>query len=144
MKLPPPTSAPLPRRKIGAEFEDLATAHLQSKGYRILDRNRVYPWGEIDIIAEQYATTRSGAKMLMLVFVEVRGRSVEHEWLSLEESILPRKAARLRRAIETYLLFYRGQAAQTRLDLVTVRGYSDEVKIDHYENYITLERARRY
>ncbi|MBS1958142.1 MAG: YraN family protein [Bdellovibrionales bacterium] len=144
MNIPPPTITPASRRKIGAEFEDIATAHLQSKGYRILDRNRVYPWGEIDIVAEHHTTDMNGAKTLMLVFVEVRGRSVEHEWLSLEESILPRKAARLRRAIETYLLFYRGAAAQTRLDLVTVRGYSDEVKIDHYENYISLERARRY
>ena len=131
------------RRAAGQKFESVAAGYLIEHGYRIIDRNRTYPWGEIDIIAEHYATTHAGQKALTLVFVEVRSRSVEEEWFCIEESIQPKKANRLRRAIETYLLFYKGPAAQVRIDLMAVRGYSDQIHIDHYENYISLERQPR-
>jgi len=54
------------KRQIGNEGEDLACSYLESKGWRILDRNYVYDHAEVDIIA--YDDTA-------IVFVEVKLRS---------------------------------------------------------------------
>ena len=51
------------KRKIGKEQEDRAAAHLESLGYRILEKNFCCRFGEIDLIAEQED---------YLVFVEVK------------------------------------------------------------------------
>ena len=130
-----PPSAPRPtRRAIGDRFEDRAAEYLQAHGYRILERNRVYPWGEIDIIAEEEFESPFRGKVRALVFVEVRG-SVDGGWITPAESVLPKKAARLRRAIETYLLFYKGKADDVRIDLITVEGDEEPV---HLQDYIQL------
>lgn len=130
-----PPSAPRPsRRAIGDRFEDRAVEFLRERGYRILERNRVYPWGEIDIIAEEEFESPFRGHVRQLVFVEVRG-SVDGSWVTPAESILPKKAARLRRAIETYLLFYKGGADDVRVDLITVEGDEEPV---HYPDYIQL------
>lgn len=52
-------------KKIGGAGEDLAEAYLKKNGYRILERNKVTPYGEIDLIAMDGDT---------LVFVEVKAR----------------------------------------------------------------------
>jgi putative endonuclease len=130
-----PPSAPRPtRRSIGNGFENRAAEYLRAQGYRILERNRVYPWGEIDIIAEEEFESPFRGKVRALVFVEVRG-SVDGGWVTPAESILPKKAARLRRAIETYLLFYKGNATDVRVDLITVEGDEEPV---HLPDYIQL------
>ncbi|MDD7740664.1 MAG: YraN family protein [Fusicatenibacter sp.] len=54
------------KRKIGKEQEDRAAAHLESLGYRILEKNFCCRFGEIDLIAEQED---------YLVFVEVKYRT---------------------------------------------------------------------
>lgn len=54
------------RKKLGNEGEDLAAAHLRSRGFRILERNaRMGRLGELDIVALDGRT---------LVFVEVKTR----------------------------------------------------------------------
>ncbi len=55
-------------RKIGDTGENIATHFLQSRGYKILERNYLKPWGEIDIICERSGVVR---------FVEVKSVSVE-------------------------------------------------------------------
>ena len=122
------------RRKIGDQFEARAAAYLLREGYRILDRNRVYPWGEIDIIAEENWISPYRGSVRTLVFVEVRG-TTDGAWISPSESILSKKAARLKRAIETYLLFYRGFAQEVRIDLMTIHG---EQPPKHLPNFIIL------
>jgi putative endonuclease len=41
-----------PRRRLGALGERLAAAHLESAGYRILERNFRTRYGELDLVAE--------------------------------------------------------------------------------------------
>ena len=119
-------SPPLPttRRQIGDRFELKAQAYLESLGYKIIDRNRIYPWGELDIVAEMGR---------VLVFIEVRGTE-DGAWISPEESLTFKKQMRLKRAIQTYLLYYRGPATDVRLDLIAVTG--DQLK--HYPGYMNL------
>ena len=51
---------------LGKQGEELARAHLQKQGYRILEQNFRTRLGEIDLVAEDNGT---------LVFVEVKARS---------------------------------------------------------------------
>ena len=53
------------RRTIGDFGEEIALKYLEKKGYQILDRNFLKPYGEIDIIA---------IKNDILTFVEVKTR----------------------------------------------------------------------
>ena len=53
-------------REIGNEGEELACAYLESKGWRILERNYFFEKSEVDIIA--YDDTA-------IVFIEVKLRS---------------------------------------------------------------------
>jgi putative endonuclease len=55
-------------RDIGAIGEKVAAEFLSRKGYRILERNYLKPWGEIDIIAVKSDVVR---------FVEVKAVSRE-------------------------------------------------------------------
>lgn len=41
------------KRKVGTSFEDIAARHLETLGYRILERNVYTPFGEVDIVAER-------------------------------------------------------------------------------------------
>lgn len=50
-------------RQTGSEGEERAAAYVQGLGYKILERNKRYPFGEIDILAEDGET---------LVIIEVK------------------------------------------------------------------------
>ena len=71
----------------------MTVLYLESKGFRVLERNYLRKWGEIDIVAE---------KGDLLRFVEVK--SVTRESSLPMQNMHYRKAQRLRRAVQTYLL----------------------------------------
>lgn len=97
------------KRQLGDLGEDIACKYLEIKGFRIVERNYLRKWGEIDIVAE---------KGPLLSFVEVKSarldstsdaRQVSCENDSRgtyrpEENVHPAKLKRLHRAIQTYLL----------------------------------------
>lgn len=56
------------RRRTGNTGEEIAAQYLESKCFRIIDRNYLKPWGEIDIIAEKSGIIR---------FIEVKSISRE-------------------------------------------------------------------
>ncbi|MSR70740.1 YraN family protein [Candidatus Kaiserbacteria bacterium] len=95
---------PSPKRKLGDTGEEVACKYLESKGFRVLERNYLRKWGEIDIVAE---------KGSLLSFVEVKsvtrepheiGKPAISRGYRPEENVHPAKLKRLHRAIQTYLL----------------------------------------
>lgn len=77
------------KQALGAAGEDLAAAYLQSRGYRIVERNYRRRWGEADIIALDVDGT--------CVIVEVRSRSDRRYAVEAAHSVGPRKQRQLRR-----------------------------------------------
>ncbi|MBC7231683.1 MAG: YraN family protein [Chloroflexi bacterium] len=81
------------RRALGQKGEDLAVRYLQQLGYTVLERNYRSAEGEIDIIARDKER---------LAFIEVRTRRGT-AFGSPEESVTPRKQARLATVARQYL-----------------------------------------
>ncbi|KKW35987.1 hypothetical protein A2852_00980 [Candidatus Adlerbacteria bacterium RIFCSPHIGHO2_01_FULL_54_23] len=90
------------KRQTGDIGEGVACHWLENRGYKVIERNYLKPWGEIDIVAE---------KAKKLYFVEVKSVSREsfaklgsREMYRPEENVHPSKLKRLHRAVQTYLL----------------------------------------
>jgi putative endonuclease len=121
------------RQSLGGFGERVAGAHLEAKGYTIIDRNfRVFE-AEIDLIA------RDGDAV---VFVEVRTRRGGDAGMAAL-SINARKARQLLRAVEFYAERHADLTdAPLRIDVVTVELARDGAlqAVTHYEDAIRPDR----
>ena len=106
----------LERARTGRRAEELAAAHLEGRGFRIVARNWRRPEGELDVVADDEGTC---------VFVEVRSRT-GLEFGHPLESINPRKRGQIVRAARLYLDAEPTQAAGFRFDVVGVTFFNDE------------------
>lgn len=114
-----------PRQRLGRRGEEAAAAYLQANGYTILARNLRCGRGEIDILA-----ARGG----LLVFVEVRTRR-SGTFAHPEETVTPRKQARLLAAAQQYLQDHPDCPETWQFDVVAVEGDPDrQPVITHFEN----------
>ncbi len=122
--------------KIGQIGESIACKYLEGKGFKVIERNYNRKWGEIDIICH--------FKKKKLHFVEVK--SVSRENVSYEtpdfrpeEKVDDRKRARLKRAIETYML-ERNVPHETdfQIDLLVVflNPETKQARVESLENII--------
>lgn len=127
------------KRRLGDIGENVACVFLEKNGFKIIERNYLRKWGEIDIVAKKGA---------MIHFVEVKsvscvtldnvsharptepspkdsfwrepfGRGTMGEYRP-EDNMHPWKLKRLSRAMQTYLLEKRIDL-DWQLDLITVR-----------------------
>jgi putative endonuclease len=103
------------RAGTGRRAEDIAAAHLQTAGLRIVARNWRRPEGELDIVADDAGTC---------VFVEVRSRTGEEHGHPLE-TVTPPKRARVIRAARLYLDAETPAAAGYRFDVVAITFWTD-------------------
>lgn len=123
------------KKNVGQIGEDLASKHLKSLGFSIMDRNFLRPFGEIDIIAK---------KGNNLHFVEVKTVTVSDDVprgtdaYEPEDNVHSWKLARLNKTIQSYLL-EKGideDKNDYQLDLITV--YLDKgqklIKIEYLDN----------
>ncbi len=112
---------PTEKQKIGQIGEDSACRWLVNNGYKIVERNYLKKWGEIDIVARKGKT---------LHFIEVKAVSrdlsnVTHvtfdDSYRAEDNVHPWKLQRLGRTIQSYLL-ERDVSDETdwQFDVVTV------------------------
>lgn len=117
-----------PRQSIGRLGEDLAARRLAAQGYTLRARNWRCATGELDLVLE-----RDDA----LIFVEVRTRRGDR-FGTPEESITPRKRARLISAALTYLSEHAATDQAWRIDVVAIEiGARGEVRrFNHLENAI--------
>lgn len=104
------------RRRIGDLGEGIACEYLLRKGFEIVQRNYLKPWGEIDIVARKDGIYR---------FIEVKSISREKgsremlNGLTAEDHIHPAKLQRLARAVETYMADIPGDV-DFQIDVVAV------------------------
>jgi putative endonuclease len=103
------------RRDLGDFGERVAAAHLEAKGYRIVERNFRVREGEVDVIAERDGT---------LVFVEVRTRRGSALGTAAE-SVTAAKAARLIVAAQAYAQSLATPPADQRIDVIAVTLAAD-------------------
>lgn len=110
-------------RQTGASAESIVAAHLQKKGYTILERNFRNKFGEIDVIA------RDGK---ILVFVEVKAKIGGNFGLP-EDMVSQGKIQRVRNMATIYM---KGELLSCRIDVVAIVFDEDEyvVRLTHYEN----------
>lgn len=98
--------------------EDIACRFLERKGFKVIDRNYLKKWGEIDVIAEKAGTFR---------FIEVKSVSREiggefsreNSGYNPEELVHPAKLKKLARTVEMYMN-ERGGERDYQIDVVTV------------------------
>jgi putative endonuclease len=115
-----------PRHRLGRAGEDLAAAHLERLGYRIVTRNHRTRFGELDIVALDAET---------LVFCEVKTRrsGAWGPWEALGE----RKRAQVRRIAREYLATVpdRPRTPNLRCDAigVVIDARGRLVSLDHLE-----------
>ena len=106
------------KRQIGNIGEDAAARFLERRGFVIIERNHLRPWGEIDIIAVKGGTVR---------FIEVKAVSREmigdvtreNEGYRPEEQVHPAKLKKLARTAELYMS-ERNDQRDYQLDVVGV------------------------
>jgi len=106
---------------IGKIGEDTACKFLVKQGYKIVDRNYLKKWGEIDIVAQ---------KSNKLHFIEVKTVSREnladvtyetYDSYRPEDNIHPWKLQRLARTIQSYLIEKKfSEKNEWQFDIVSV------------------------
>jgi putative endonuclease len=124
------------KRKIGDIGESVACRYLEKRGFHVVERNYLKPWGEIDIVAE---------KGNLLAFVEVKAVTreplgvVSREMIRPEENMHPAKIERLHRAVQTYLMDRRipeSRPWQIDLACVFLDFNAKRAKVEMFENVI--------
>lgn len=114
---------------LGKKGENIATAHLIGKDYKILERNWRYVKDEIDIIAETED---------FIVFVEVKTRSTSF-FGEPEESVNEKKEKFLIRAADEYII-QKDIDKEARFDIISIVIESNKQTVRHIEDafYPTL------
>ena len=116
------------RSEFGFWAESYVAQYLETKGYKIIDRNYKKPWGEIDIVA---------SKDCIIVFVEVKANKEKMVGFEPEERVSPEKLRRLHRAVQTYLVSKKHNSEQEwQIDIValTIDKGRGVAKIKHFKN----------
>ncbi len=98
------------RARLGRAGEDAAARHLESQGYRLVERNYRNRLGEIDIVATEGQ---------ILCFVEVKARRTGAFGGGLE-AVEGRKRAQVRRVAAYYLGRFGPNPPTCRFDVVEV------------------------
>ena len=116
------------RKDLGDFGERVAKAHLESKGYRILETNFRVREGEVDIVAE-----RDG----VVAFVEVKTRRGDAMG-SAAEAIDERKARRLLLAAQAFGQQHPELPPGRRIDLIAIDldGGGRVVSLQHIESAV--------
>jgi putative endonuclease len=97
---------PTEKQKIGQIGEDFACEYLSKEGYKIIDRNYLKKWGEIDIVAKKgkkihFVEVKSVSRDLSNVIHETPKNNDSYR---AEDNMHPWKLQRLARTIQSYLL----------------------------------------
>lgn len=95
---------------VGRYGEDVAAAHVEARGWRVLDRNWRCRLGELDLV---------GMEGDVLVVVEVKTRR-STAYGTPAEAVTWRKLARIRRLAAQWLTEHDVRAASVRVDVIAI------------------------
>jgi putative endonuclease len=116
------------RHHLGRAGEDLALAHLERLGFKLVARNRRTRYGELDLVVFDGTT---------LVFAEVKTRRANRAGRSPWEALHERKRKQVRRMAAAFLVEPgdRPRSAELRFDAIGVilDGQGRLVRLDHLE-----------
>jgi putative endonuclease len=115
-------------KRTGERGEELAAAHLEASGYRIIERNYRSVFGEIDIVAEEGET---------LVFVEVKCRRSD-AFGPPELAVGREKQKKISRIALHYLSEHRQRHCPARFDVVAVKLLPGGARIELIRNAFDL------
>ena len=122
---------PSVKRKFGDSGEKIAEEYLIEKGYKIIEKNYLKPWGEIDIVGKKNET---------IVFFEVKTREAKHVEHYLAESAVNRsKIKKLQKICETYLFerkYEYNQEWQIDVLAIAINKETRKARIKHFENAV--------
>lgn len=113
---------------LGKRAEDAVANYLQKQGLLILERNKTYYVGEIDIVARDGET---------LVFVEVKYRK-NMDFGAPYEAVTTSKQKKIIRAAQVYLQGYRIEPV-CRFDVISVLGDVANPRIEHLRDAFWIE-----
>jgi putative endonuclease len=119
----------LRRRASGAAGEDLACAHLEGLGYRILARNFRCRSGEVDIVARRGEAT---------VFVEVKERRGQSHGTGTD-AVTFGKRRRVIRAARLYAAASGLWEGELRFDVVSIDWTNDRPQVRHDQGAFDVE-----
>jgi putative endonuclease len=113
------------KNKIGAYGEDIATKYLEKLGHKVIDRNYLKKWGEIDIVSRETINNKQ-----IIHFIEVKAvsyetrndlnRAVSYGTWRPEENVHQKKIERMYRTIESWLM-EKNCDSEWQIDVISVR-----------------------
>lgn len=116
---------------VGKLGESIVCKWLKNKGFSIVERNYLKPWGEIDVIAKKGGKTH---------FIEVKAVSRESgKGIDPAENLHEAKAKRIERAINSYLMTHKeleNRGWQVDGALVHLNVENKSVKVAIVENIL--------
>jgi putative endonuclease len=119
------------RKRTGNQGEEIASAFLIARGYRILERNFRCRGGEVDIIARA-----PGDKSL--VFIEVKARKGLSYGVP-QLAVTPFKQRQISKAALTWLSIKRLHDSNARFDVIAILLHTDSPhNIEHIQNAFDL------
>lgn len=122
---------PSQKRIFGDIGEKIAEKYLKEKGYKILEKNYLKPYGEIDLVS---------LKRNLLVFFEVKTRDIKNTKNFLAEySVNKRKIQRLKKTCQIYLIERKYPVSQEwQIDVISIAVDKEtkKAKIKHFENFV--------
>lgn len=122
-------------RKTGDLGESIAAKYLRDRGFRVVARNFLKPWGEIDIVARETAKVGENAMFSretseIVHFVEVKSVSYEtksmldwavaHETWRAEEQVHAFKLNQIRKAGESWIT-ENSWEGEVQVDVIAIR-----------------------
>lgn len=116
----PDTQTYVHKKLLGSIGEKKAARFLKKKGFKIIEKNYVCPFGEIDLI---------GLYADFLVFIEVKSRA-DNSFGEASEAVDEFKQQRYRKSATMYLMSHKDLTLQPRFDVVEVYPYA----INHIED----------
>ncbi|MGM0556867.1 MAG: YraN family protein [Myxococcota bacterium] len=130
-----------PRAWVGAHGEGIAAAFLEERGWEIVERNKKFKIGELDLVARRYEDVGS-VRVPSYAFVEVKTRrSSTH--MRAGSNITRQKRSKLVSLVKLYLAKNELKKVFARIDVIEVDLSEDEPTVEYFPRAIDADGRLR-